>query len=279
MDTKRYIEKFKGLGVRKIIGFALLFLVRLAIVIWCSLTIRKFLFPMQFNVKNVGNIIPIVLCALLLLLAICPFILVSLWNFFGRSRLLRIVRWIFTGLLIAVVVYTGVLYSLIRSGEENIPVPGEQDVTIVLLGCKLYGDTPSPMLTNRLLAAYQYLTENQKANCIVSGGQGEGESMPEAQAMKRILEEMGIESHRLYEEAESYNTLENIQKSIEIVNREKLSPTLVIVTDGYHQYRAQYLAKRRGYNATGIPVQTNSFLVGTYYVREIFACTQTLLFG
>jgi|GEM_PF-41937 len=279
MDAKLYIEKFKRLGARRIIGFVLLFLIRLAVVIWCSLTIRNYIFPMQFNVRNVGNIIPIILCSLVLLVAICPFIFVSFWKFFGRSRLLRIVRGAFTGLLILVVLYTGALYSLIRSGEQNVPASGEQDATVVLLGCKLYGDSPSPMLSNRIFAAYQYLKENPKANCVVSGGQGEGETLPEARAMKQILEEMGIESYRLYEDADSYNTLENIQNSIAVIARENLSKELVIVTDGYHQYRAQYFAKRQGFHATGIPVQTNSFLVDTYYVREIFACTQALLLG
>ena len=53
-----------------------------------------------------------------------------------------------------------------------------------MLGAGLKGDTPSLALERRLEKAAEYMNKNGNAIAIVSGGQGKGETISEAQAME-----------------------------------------------------------------------------------------------
>ena len=64
-------------------------------------------------------------------------------------------------------------------------------------------------LARRLDAALAYLEENPKAYVVVSGGQGAGEDISEAEAMRRYLAARGIEESRILMEDKSMSTLEN----------------------------------------------------------------------
>ncbi len=48
------------------------------------------------------------------------------------------------------------------------------DATLIVLGCKVYGEHASRSLRERLDAALIYLEENPNSQCIVSGGMGKG---------------------------------------------------------------------------------------------------------
>ena len=58
---------------------------------------------------------------------------------------------------------------------------------IIVLGAGLKGDTPSLALERRLEKAAEYMNKNGNAIAIVSGGQGKGETISEAQAMENYL--------------------------------------------------------------------------------------------
>ena len=57
--------------------------------------------------------------------------------------------------------------------------------------------------------------ESGKARTVLSGGQGKGEEISEAEAMRRYLEKSGIDSRRIFLEDRSVNTKENLQFSME----------------------------------------------------------------
>ena len=89
------------------------------------------------------------------------------------------------------------------------------------------------MLTKRLEAAKEYLDRNPEAVCIPSGGKGNGELVSEAQAMKAWLVEHGIDENRIYPEAQSRDTVENIRNSKEIMDSEGLPKDMILVSDGF----------------------------------------------
>lgn len=277
MHAKQYVEEFKRISTQKKIAFFLLFLFRAAVTIWCLTIIGRFLFPVRFGIINVGNTVPLFLLVFLLLCLVFPFIPRSIWQFLEKNTFLKILRGVLLSVLALVVVYSGVLYSFIRGAEENLPE--EDNTTLVVLGCKLYGNIPSPMLYQRIYTAYQYLNDHPRSACVVSGGQGDGETITEGLAMKNRLVDLGIDAGRIYVEENSFDTVENLTNSIKIIEREKLPQRITIVTDGYHQFRAQFRARQLGYDSAGLPAPTNKDLEDTYYVREIFACTAMFLFG
>lgn len=152
-----------------------------------------------------------------------------------------------------------------------------QPATVVVLGCQVNGETPSLMLTRRLEAAYEYLQQEPEAVCIVSGGQGNHENITEAECMYRWLTERGIAPGRIYREDRSRNTGENLSFSAEIIRREGLSPELAIVTDGFHELRAAYLAGQQGLSCGAVPARTPFYLLGTFATREVLALTAEFL--
>lgn len=162
-----------------------------------------------------------------------------------------------------VVVCTVFSVNMARCIEKQIDKPG----AVVVLGCRVRGETPSPMLARRLDAALETLSENPDALCVVCGGKGSGENISEAEAMRRYLTERGIPDERILAEDRSTNTRENITFAAELL-KERGIDRVVIVTSEFHQYRADVYARRRGLIAGHHSCKTRMINVANYWVRE-----------
>ena len=149
--------------------------------------------------------------------------------------------------------------------------PKGRETTLVLLGCKVKDGRPSLMLQKRINSAYDYMKEHQDVKIVVSGGKGDDEIISEAQCMRDTLVSMGIAPERIFMEDKSVNTKENLEFSLEIIKREGLPEKMTIITDGYHQLRAEMLAVNSGAGKTyNISAKTSRWLIPTYWVREWF---------
>lgn len=147
-------------------------------------------------------------------------------------------------------------------------VPGKLDC-IIVLGAQLRGDTVSESLRRRLDRALRYLRENPGTFCIVTGGQGKGETTTEANAMAEYMTLHGIEKDRICLEKESKSTYENLENAkMFLEDGEKVG----IVTNNFHIYRSLKIAKKLGYRKVyGIPTGCDPILFLNYLVREFFA--------
>ena len=149
--------------------------------------------------------------------------------------------------------------------------PGTENATAIVLGCRVYGERASQSLRERLEAAYEYLVEHPEADCVVSGGQGDGEDISEAECMYRWLVEKGIEPSRIYKEDQSTSTEENIAFSKEVIEENGLFQKVVIISNEYHIFRAGMIADDHGLVWGAKAARTASWLFPTYYVRELYA--------
>jgi uncharacterized SAM-binding protein YcdF (DUF218 family) len=120
-------------------------------------------------------------------------------------------------------------------------------------------------MVERLEAAYAYLVANPEAKCVVSGGQGNGEDISEAEAMRRWLVNKGIDGDRIYKEDASTSTDENIRFSKRIIENNGLNPQLAIVTSEYHTSRAGILAEKYEMEYGAVPGKTAAWLFPTYF--------------
>ena len=143
-----------------------------------------------------------------------------------------------------------------------------EGATMVVLGCGVRGTEPSQMLRLRIDAAEKYLKENSSVKAVLSGGQGDGEDISEAQCMYNELIKRGISSDRLYMEDRSTSTKENIAFSKEIIEREGLSPCLAVVSNNFHLYRASLVVESEGLKFGAVPAFTPYPLLFTYVMRE-----------
>jgi uncharacterized SAM-binding protein YcdF (DUF218 family) len=129
------------------------------------------------------------------------------------------------------------------------------------------------MLTLRLEAAESYIAAHPDAPVILSGGQGADELISEAEAMRRWFDTRGYDMARFYTEDTSENTETNLRYSGIISADNKLTEDggAVIVTDGFHQFRAHYFAKRSGFIPYSVSAYAPAHLQAYYWLREIAA--------
>lgn len=191
------------------------------------------------------------------------------------------IKYLYRGLLSVFAllgVYAAVLSALMIFSMNHAPEK-ENSRTMIVLGCQVKQSGPSLMLRGRLEAALTYLENNPDTLCIVSGGQGDDEHMSEAQAMYNWLTEKGIDKNRIIKEENSTSTLENLrfsQKKLEELGRDN---KVILVTDGFHQYRASLQAAALGYDTRNLSSETPLFLLPSYWVREWFALSFRFVFG
>ncbi len=201
----------------------------------------------------------------------------------------RLIRWLWKRVwgkisLIAVGALAGVCLFAVTFFSVNMAThmykPLDHVDVVIVLGCRVRGETPSSLLASRCYNAAQVLKEHPEAVCIVAGGQGEGEFITEAEAMRRLMVEYGIDDKRVYMEDKSTSTAENFAFSLEIMEREGLSGNVAVVTSDYHQYRASLYAKRAGLGETGhYSGSTSIYYFMNSWLREWAALAATFVFG
>lgn len=243
-----------------------------------GLVLLTFALPMSAGITNIGAFLGLGLSAAAIVATMFFRQFKSLLKKLWKHRAAKAVIIVLVSLFGLLVVYAVVLSSLMLGAILN--TPKEPDAVIVL-GCKVQpSGNPSLMLNQRINAAYDYLVENPDIICIVSGGQGSDEPASEAETMKKVLVEKGIEESRIYLEDKSESTKENIELSVQLAKSlgYEISEA-AIVTDGFHQYRAALFAEQAGINATAVCALTPPWLVLSYWFREWFALSYTFVFG
>ena len=226
------------------------------------------LLPLLAGITHIGMFFPVVVLAPLIAVLLRP----SLLNG-GRKK--KIVLSVVGVCYLLGFVACGVTMGMMIKAKESTP---PDDATVVVLGCMVYDSGPSRMLIDRCDAAYDYLTEHPDASCIATGGQGYNEPMSEAQAIFEILTEKGIEPHRIYLEDRSTDTEENLKNAAAIINANGLPENIVITTDGFHEYRAGILADRAELTPYAVPSETYLFVLPGYWVREVLAIWEAVIF-
>lgn len=180
------------------------------------------------------------------------------------------------GILLAV----GLAVFLLLEGciiSGMIGSPKEPVEYLIVLGAQVKGTRVSKALHQRLSRAAEYLQEHEDTIVIVSGGQGSGEDISEAQAMKNWLIEQGIARERILEEDKSVNTSQNIRFSQELI--EDKEAAVGIVSNDFHVFRAVHIAKAQGLDAVSIPAPSSPGMYPHYMMREAFAVIKDLAVG
>ena len=148
---------------------------------------------------------------------------------------------------------------------------------IIVLGAHVQGTRLTLALLERTRRALQYLEENPETKAVLSGGQGEGEDISEAQAMCNYLVEHGIDRERLILEGRSTSTTENLKFSLEIIG---LDHSVGVVTNNFHVFRGTAIGKKCGCKEIyPIPSRYRSWRLLIYIPREILANIKDKIMG
>ncbi len=142
---------------------------------------------------------------------------------------------------------------------------------VIILGAGLKGDKPSKSLETRLHAGTDFLKKNKEIPVIVSGGQGPGETITEAEAMARYLKKHGISENRIYEENQSTSTYENLLYSKQLMAEiGEIDPTVLIITNDFHIARTKIIAKELELNSYYLSAESPGFVKINYLITRVF---------
>lgn len=184
----------------------------------------------------------------------------------------KLQRYIFS--LVVLLVLT-IEIPIITVGHTTQPLVSD---TMIILGAKLIGQTPSTILRLRLDEGIKLYQEGYAATIIVSGAQGKDEGISEATGMQNYLVDHGIPMENILLDDKSFNTYQNLANSQRIM-QEKGFKTAIIVSSSSHIRRSLVLAHNLGLQASGAPapMPNNMYLTTLQYLRE-GAAMVTLLF-
>lgn len=148
---------------------------------------------------------------------------------------------------------------------------------LIVLGAQVRGTMITDSLKRRLDRAADYLRLNPDIKVIVSGGQGPGENITEADAMADYLIKNGIDDGRIIRERKSTSTRENFRFSGKYLDTKM---RVGVVTNDFHICRAMLLAAREGYSdPIAVPASSNPVFELNYLVREFFAVLSVWMKG
>ncbi|MGO0059748.1 YdcF family protein [Brevibacillus fluminis] len=173
--------------------------------------------------------------------------------------------------LLIVIVWSGFILHRINEVERQA-MPHKADVAIVL-GAAVWGDVPSPGLSERLDVAVAMYHEHYVPKLIVSGGLGTGKQVAEAVAMQRYLIQKGVPEQDILLEDQSHSTFENLVNSKQLMLENGFATALVI-SHGYHLARAVDIASTLHMTVFPVAAETHVLFVPYHKAREILAYTK-----
>ena len=117
---------------------------------------------------------------------------------------------------------------------------------ILVLGCKVNGDTPSMMLARRLDKGIE-VYKSIDSKLLLSGDHGQNE-YDEVNVMRDYVLSENIDSSDIFLDHAGFSTYDSIYRAKNVFGAKKI----VIVTQRFHLYRALYLAEKLGLDAVGV---------------------------
>ena len=181
------------------------------------------------------------------------------------KKLPKLIQYLLKILFVCIVLSFIFFMSMILYKMRDTPQAGADYV--IVLGCQVVGEYASLPLLSRGYTAIRYLNRNPDTKVIVTGGQGPGGNITEAEALRRLLLENKIDRERIFMEDQSRSTLENLIFSNELYDL--LDKNVVIVTSDYHIFRSLSVAKKLKYtNVSGLPGRSQRSILPAYLFRE-----------
>lgn len=185
----------------------------------------------------------------------------------------RILRF-FMGITVMATFYIAVTFgtfTLYADLSVRIPVSGQIDY-IIVHGCGISGEKITPLLQGRVDRAVKlYEDLDGTAKLVLSGGQGGGETITEAQCMKNYLLSIGFPEADILLEDTSTTTEENLRNVQAMLDADGTQHRYACVTSDYHVYRTCLLARRLHMDVQGVGSKTAFYYRPTALIREYAA--------
>lgn len=185
---------------------------------------------------------------------------------FKKHPVLTVISAFLVILLLAMII-TGII--ILNFGKTQ---PAVLPQYLLVLGTTVEGTEPSPMLRDRINAAYDYLAAHPEVTCIVSGYRNNAE-ISEAQCMYNELTALGIDPGRIWMEPNASSTEENFVFTLDLIEEKTGTRPdwLTVLSSEFHLLRASMFAAEQGIRIVPVGAKTTdlpTFLF--WFLREIF---------
>lgn len=190
----------------------------------------------------------------------------------------RLAAIILAAVLVCAVFVCGINFYVKQKAKPYVltrETAGEGYDCVLVLGCGVWGDTPSHMLEDRLLEGVALCQGGASRKLLMSGDHGR-EGYDEVNVMKKFAVDRGIPSENVFMDHAGFSTYESMYRAKEIFEAEKI----LIVTQDYHLYRAIYDARALGLEAYGVASNPRSYGGQLYRdLREILARNKDFVYS
>lgn len=146
---------------------------------------------------------------------------------------------------------------------------------IVVLGAAQFNGVPSQVFQARLDTAFELYQAGVSEVIVVSGGKLPGDFYTEAESGRNYLIERGVPADAILMDHISSDTAESMDRVATLLKERGIDDVL-LVSDGFHLYRAKMLAEENGLSAQSndadhSPIAQGSGTEFRYMIRETFA--------
>jgi uncharacterized SAM-binding protein YcdF (DUF218 family) len=154
---------------------------------------------------------------------------------------------------LGVVALAGWIGQLMLAIERQSVVDEARPADVILvLGAAEYRGLPSPVLKSRLDHALALYQRKLAPRVLTTGGSGGDPDFTEGEVARNYLVRKGIPGEAIIVEPEGETTWHSVVAATEIMRRMNLR-SCVLVSDGYHIYRAKRMMESQGVEVWGSP--------------------------
>lgn len=171
-------------------------------------------------------------------------------KFFKFIFVLIVLAVIFTLLFNVFVWYT--VKDRARTLDESLDDKGYD--CIIVLGCGVWGDEPTPLLSDRIDAAIALYKAGVAPKILMSGDHGR-DGYDEVSVMRNYAIERGVPSEDIFMDHAGFSTYETMYRASDIFGISHA----VVVTQKYHLFRSLYDARAFGIDADGTEAVGHTF--------------------
>ena len=160
------------------------------------------------------------------------------------------------GAVSALVLYVGVTFAQVwEASRQDHARPAQ---AIIVLGTAQYNGTPSAALAARLDHAVDLYRRGIAPLVVVTGGKQPGDVHTEAEAAANYLQQHGVPGTAIERETTSTNSYDELAATARFLKQRGVTD-VVLVSDPFHNYRIDDIARSLGLHPHVSPTPTSVF--------------------
>lgn len=140
----------------------------------------------------------------------------------------------------------------VRIGRQSSQDEARPADVIIVMGAAEYQGHPSPVLKLRLEHAVRLYDRKLAPYVMTTGGPGGDPSFTEGGVARSYLIDRGVPAEAVIVEDEGGSTAYSLAAAAEILRRMGLR-SCIVVSDGYHIFRAKRMLQQQGFAVYGSP--------------------------